>query len=119
MYFDWTFLAGLYIDVLTQNQQQLQDICMVRNLPKSVMEDVISNAAKKFCRLWITWNSSCNKVWIWSQQWIDESGGDFELREKWEKLCGEAVIVEHENVEEEQDQDEPFFPHEIDDYLEL
>jgi hypothetical protein len=29
------------------------------------------------------------------------------------------VIVEHENVEEEQDQDEPFFPHEIDDYLEL
>jgi hypothetical protein len=94
------------------------------------MEAVISNAAKKLCRLWITWNSSFNKVLLWSQQWIDEPGEDLELREKWEnvilqnrtlweKLCGEAVIVEHEDLEEEQDHDEPIFPHEIDDYLEL
>ncbi|EFP90324.1 uncharacterized protein PGTG_16350 [Puccinia graminis f. sp. tritici CRL 75-36-700-3] len=52
-------------DVLTETQQNLQDICTAENLPKSVMESVISNTAKKFCRLWITWNSSCNKVLLW------------------------------------------------------
>ncbi|EFP93137.2 uncharacterized protein PGTG_19153 [Puccinia graminis f. sp. tritici CRL 75-36-700-3] len=116
-------------DILNETQQQLRHICTAENLPKSVMESVISNVAKKFCRLWITWNSSCTKVLLWSQQWIDEPGGDIELREKWdnvivknrtlwEKLCGEAVIVEHENEEEEEDQEEPTFPHEFDDYLE-
>jgi hypothetical protein len=95
------------------------------------MESVISNTAKKFCRLWITWNSSCNKVLLWSQQWIDEPGEDIELREKWdnvivknrtlwEKLRGAAVIVENENEEEEdQDQEQSVFWHEIDDYLDL
>ncbi|KAA1112652.1 hypothetical protein PGT21_005026 [Puccinia graminis f. sp. tritici] len=77
-------------DVPTRPQQHICHILTSQNLPIVVLKSVVSNFAKRPCRLWISWNAHCVELLKWSQKWINPDHPEFNLEQQWKEVVAKS-----------------------------
>jgi hypothetical protein len=97
-----------------QRQQQLEDICYKFNCTQQVVGLIFTSLAKRYCRLWLSWNSHCIKLLRWSKKYLtydeaDEASLQYEwdlmiMRSQamWEQIVsGNTVVMQFESEEDQ------------------
>ncbi|POV98025.1 hypothetical protein PSTT_14705 [Puccinia striiformis] len=117
-----------------EGQQFITNLCTNSNIPRSAVESIYSNLAKRHCQIWMDWSSHCSQLLQWSEKYVDPPNqNEQNIRQQWnwiisncrptsEKLViGQSVFMEFENQDElleeellEQEERQVFHPLQID-----
>ncbi|KAI7947455.1 hypothetical protein MJO28_009363 [Puccinia striiformis f. sp. tritici] len=101
-----------------EGQEFLLELCTRHDFPRSVVESVHGDLAKRHRQVWMSWNSHCSKILNWSRKYLESSDQDeADIHQKWnwvisncqstwEKLvAGDSIFMNFEDREEAQEEE--------------
>ncbi|KAH9461404.1 hypothetical protein Pst134EA_017710 [Puccinia striiformis f. sp. tritici] len=105
-------------DEYREGQEFLLELCTRHDFPRSVVESVHGDLAKRHRQVWMSWNSHCSKILNWSRKYLESSDQDeADIHQKWnwvisncqstwEKLvAGDSIFMNFEDREEAQEEE--------------